>query len=701
MKKLSSALVALMLGASAVFAQGATDINFALPENGATATASSKPDEAAKAIDGNDDTRWESEHGSDDVWFKVDLGQLRTFNTVQIRWEGAYAASFRIEYSVDDADWKTFTEISDQQLAGFPYEQNLDVATPVQAQFVRFQGVKRALQYGYSFYSFRVLNASASILTSLSATPANELCKLGESTPILLTAQDQNGKSMQVDNVQYTIEPANAGSVTDNVYTPAQTGLATITARVGEITAVPFTIFTYAGENLALSENINESKIIAQSDFAPNGTDAYHAVDPDKGSVWQGCPNNGTDNDEVARTYDAWFVLDLGGYYDINLVTIKFEGACSQEYHLDFSLDNKEWNLAYNYVGDAGINGHTDMLYGDNLQNNTAVRFVRFYSTKAATQYGMKIFDMQVFGTEGTAPDDNELPVMVSATLVSSEYNSAVIAVEATDNMAVAKYRVQDKANAFDARFAPAQGNITVTGLKTNTTYNLAITALDLAGNESAEAKTVQLTTPLYNPEPTQPAPKPAHDASKVLSVYSDSYTPACQIEGFSQDWWSPASMEEKAVEGDNYLRYFGNMTGMVGWQFSPIDASKMTHLHVDIWASVSGVITMGPTYGGEGKETHVESIALTVEQEKWNSFDIELKNYPALDLTSIFQNQFTQYGAQTEFSVDNFYFWTTATSALPNLTDTEPAVTKIIQNGQLVIIRNGIRYDVLGNVIQ
>ena len=127
---------------------------------------------------------------------------------------------------------------------------------------------------------------------------------------------------------------------------------------------------------------------------------AFFAVDGNDGSVWQGSATNGTADTDEARTYDSWFVLDLGAKYDINLVSIKFEGACSQEYHLDFSADNADWKVAYNYVGNKGINGHTDLLYGDKLANTTTVRYVRFFSTKAATQYGMKIFEMCVMGVK-------------------------------------------------------------------------------------------------------------------------------------------------------------------------------------------------------------------------------------------------------------------------------------------------------------
>ena len=48
------------------------------------------------------------------------------------------------------------------------------------------------------------------------------------------------------------------------------------------------------------------------------------------------------------------------------------------------------------------------MLSAAQLDNNSKVRYVRFWSTKAGTEWGMKMYEFQVFGREYTAPDDHE-----------------------------------------------------------------------------------------------------------------------------------------------------------------------------------------------------------------------------------------------------------------------------------------------------
>lgn len=670
------------------------DVNFALASNGATASATSG--NAALAIDGSIATRWESEHGVDPQEFIVDLGEVCTFNTVQIVWEGAYATDFTVATSNDQTAWNEVASFENLALAGFPYTQQIGF-DETSARYVRFNGTKRALNYGYSFYEFRVLRAGTPVLTSFTAAPATNVCRVGEGNAITLKGTDQNGAPIDLEGVAYTVTPAEAGTVADNVYTPSQMGLATIEAYVGEVKANAFDVFAYEGVNAAFS-TLADNKVIDESAPYEAANSAFNAVDGNKGTLWQGCPTGTTTDLETDRTYDAWFVLDLGFNYDINLIAILFEGACSQDYHIDFSADNAEWQTGYTYTGKAGIEARIDYIYGENLQNANSARYVRFWSTKAATQYGMKVFEFQVFGKV----DDKEKPVMISAQLESTAITTAILVVEATDNLAVAEYHVVDAAQAFDKRFAAADGKIAITDLQPATTYTFTITAIDLAENESDNAVTLKVEMPAYNPAPVEAAPLPTQEAQFVMSVYSDAYTPAfASLNSYNEVWWDNPSMEEGNIEGDHYLRYFGRMTGMVGWQFGNIDVTGMQYLHVDIWPSVSGFITMGPTDSSIAGN-HVVPVRLPVTQEKWNSFDIRIStDLATLVLDKVFQNQFTGYADQTEFSVDNVYFWKNGNTGLDNIQTDTPQVQKLFVNGQLVIIRDGIRYNALGQLIE
>ena len=632
------------------------DVNFALASNGSSAEATSG--DAAQAIDNNPGSRWESASADPQTW-TLDLGQARIFNTLEIVWEGAYGKTFTVSVSDDKETWTPVWTVEGQELAGFPYTQTQKIDKTT-ARYIQFHGTARGTGYGYSFWEFRVYLAGTSTLTSLEAKPANGLAKVGEGLTINVTAKDQNGKPMaDVGEVTYTITPAGAGTITNNVYTPARIGLASIVATIGEVSAPAFEVFAYDGENVALSSDINNSKIVAQSDFAPSGTDAWHAIDGNEGSVWQGSATNGGDGDEESRTYDSWFVVDFGAYYDINLVSIKFEGACSQEYHVDFSADNATWNVAYNHAGNAGINAHTKLIYGNDLQNNTKARYARFYSTKAATQYGMKIFEFKVFGTPWVAPTDNVKPVMGTATLVSKTFNAAIIAVTATDNTEVGSYHVVDATKAYDQKCGVTEGQITVKGLQPATTYNFTITALDLAGNESENSVQLTVTTENHLLKPTAAPAVPTVDAKKVIALFSDTYPTDNNFT--AHESWGDATIYEELTFGDNKVRYYTNLNWL-GWQYinTPINASNMEKLHLDIWAENDGNLKVTPIYGGTGLTTDdSRGKVVQLQGQQWNSIDLDLAtDFVGLDFSSIYQFKFDGATGGTTFAIDNVYFY-------------------------------------------
>ena len=677
------------------------DVNFALTSNGSSAEATSG-NNPIEAIDNNLGSRWISEEKVDPQTWTLDLGQARIFNTLEIVWEGAYGKTFTVSVSDDKETWTPVWTVEDQKLAGFPYTQTQKIDKTT-ARYIQFHGTARGTGYGYSFWEFRVYLAGVSTFTSLEAKPATNLTKIGEANAITLTAKDQNGKPMtDVGEVTYTVTPADAGTIINNVYTPAKIGLASIVATIGEVSAPAFEVLAYDGENVALSPNINASKIVAQSDFAPSGTDAWHAIDGNEGSVWQGSATNGGAGDEESRTYDSWFVVDFGAYYDINLVSIKFEGACSQEYHVDFSADNVTWNLAYNYVGAANVNAHTKLIYGNDLQNNTKARYARFYSTKAATQWGMKMFEFKVFGTPWVAPADDVKPVMGTAELVSTTFNSAVIAVTATDNEEVGKYRVVSAAPEYDKTFTPTDGKITVTGLTASTKYTFTITAIDLAGNESENSVVVELTTEKHDVRPTTAPAAPTVAEKMVISLYSDAYATANNFT--AHESWGDATVYEELTFDGNKVRYYTNLNWL-GWQQinGPINAFSMEKLHLDIWAENDGSLKVTPIYGGAGLTTDdSKGKVVKLKGQQWNSIDLDLAtDFAALNLASIFQMKFDLPVGGTTFAIDNVYFYRESeiadTEAPTNVTATlqSASFTSVVLTCQATDESGVITFDV------
>jgi hypothetical protein len=82
---------------------------------------------------------------------------------------------------------------------------------------------------------------------------------------------------------------------------------------------------------------------------------------------------------------------------------------------------------------------------------------------------------------------------------------------------------------------------------------------------------------------PTVAATPPTVPADNVISMFSDVYTNV-PVDTWRTDW-SPAQVQDHVVAGDNTKMYTG--LPFVGIEFlnPPIDATGMTHIHLDVYA--------------------------------------------------------------------------------------------------------------------
>lgn len=347
---------------------------------------------------GNVGDRWESA-SSDPQYWQWNMAEAQTFNRIKIVWEGAYAKTFNIKAGMSCDDLTTIASVENQSLAGFPYTQIIELATPVTASSIQFEGLQRGTVYGYSFWEFDVYEAVTSVLSDLSFTAAAAICKVGNTVALTATPKDQYNTAMEAE-VTYLVTPATAGHVTNGVYTADAAGTATITATAGDFSKT-VEILNYAGENLVVANALPNSKVIAQIAEEPNGSaqDAFFAVDGNDGSIWETKEPAGS----VDHTYDAWFVVDMGALYDLELATVHFEGASSKDYDIEvaatYAGDATEWTMVVDGATTPGMKNITNY----HSISATGVRYVRYFSHQAATGYGHKIFEFQVFGVEHVA----------------------------------------------------------------------------------------------------------------------------------------------------------------------------------------------------------------------------------------------------------------------------------------------------------
>ena len=166
-------------------------------------------------------------------------------------------------------------------------------------------------------------------------------------------------------------------------------------------------------------------------------------------------------------------------------------------------------------------------------------------------------------------------------------------------------------------------------------------------------------------------APTPTQSASRVISVFSDSYTnvPVDYYNGY----WAPYQTTTSAdfsVNGNNILNY--GAFNFVGIQTSSptINASAMTHFHMDIF--LPNAMTPGASFrmilvdfgndgafGGGDDTRHTTSITAPLLQgQKWVSINLPFSAMPGLSGRAHIGQIILEGTSIPSFYADNIYFY-------------------------------------------
>jgi hypothetical protein len=632
----------------------------------------------ALAVDGNLSTRYESAW-QDNVVLQFDLGAAKDFNTIQIVWESAYAKSFTIVagnsvdedgFVIDDEGTQVASEVS-QTLSDFPNTQTFTF-NKVNARYVKFHATERpeiyGAKYGYSFYEFRVLNASSSTLTTLSIAPTTTLKnaattagvsatgKVGVAIPFKVSAQDQDQLPYSTEGITYSVEGA-GGTVADGAFTPTAKGLSTVTATLGGKTA-SFKVYAYDGDNIALGRVVDKSGDV-------EGYSAAYAADGNNDTRWA----SGHPDDAANHDYNSFLTLDLAAYYDIDYVDLFFENANSSTYTIQFSKDGTTWTDAYSEADLAGYQGG-HYGYCTNTTDNKQVRFVKLNSTKAATDYGVSVYELAVYGSNKTAIADTEAPVLNTAEVASVGTDNVKLNLKATDNISSINYVITDAASEKQYTTTGANGaavTYQISGFSPETAYSFNVVAKDANGNVS-NAKTVTFTT-LAIAKPATPAPAPTPAAADVKSVYGEHYTCVTPSANFDT-WWSGGEVlsQYEVATGDQTesVANFGYLGFDFGGSTTIVDASDMQYLHFDVYPESITKIGVTPIIKtASGSVENGKEYSLTAGQ--WNSINIPLTDFSAdkaeMDFSKVFQIKWYGGDGKSLIYLDNIFFSKTSSA--------------------------------------
>ena len=187
---------------------------------------------------------------------------------------------------------------------------------------------------------------------------------------------------------------------------------------------------------------------------------------------------------------------------------------------------------------------------------------------------------------------------------------------------------------------------------------------------------------------PTVAAPTPTRLAADVISLFSNAYTNRT-VDTWSASW-DQADVAEVAIAGNAAKKYTNLSYAGIEFTTTPIDATAMTGLHLDLWVTqASGfkikLVDFGAngTFGGGDDKEHEITLNTTstpaIATGRWNSVDIPFSAFTGLTTRGKLA-QLIISGSPTAY-LDNVYFYKippppgpTAAAAAP----TNPASTVI-----------------------
>jgi len=292
---------------------------------------------------------------------------------------------------------------------------------------------------------------------------------------------------------------------------------------------------------------------------------------------------------------------------------------------------------------------------------------------------------------------DTESPAALSSSLNSASYFNVTLNCFATDNSGAVNFTVKNGTDtvATGGAASNVSTTIVINNLAPNTNYTFTVSASDAEGNVYGTTVPVEATT-LTAPEA---APAPTALAGDVISIYSDTYTPAT---AFNVGGWGQSTVAtEGSLASDNKVYLFDkfNYLGLeLNGNTAAFDASAMEYLHLDLWTPNASTFTITPIWGGESLYS-----CTPINLNQWNSFDIPLTAFTGINLANIYQIKMiaTPSGTASIF-IDNIYFYKSNTAS--NLNNAQTAI-KIWSSVNQINVSGAENesiniYTVLGNCI-
>jgi len=186
------------------------------------------------------------------------------------------------------------------------------------------------------------------------------------------------------------------------------------------IVALLFTVLTLHPSKASAATNLAYGKSVTVSSAESSSYGGQYAVDGNGNTRW-------------ASTYadNQYIIVDLGSNQTVASVRLAWEAAYASQYQIQVSTNNSTWTTVYsNYSGVGGSNTITF--------TPTTARYVKMYAIQRATQYGVSLYEFEIYGNESTGGGGGNVNLaynrQVTASSTEAGGNVAANAVDANGN---------------------------------------------------------------------------------------------------------------------------------------------------------------------------------------------------------------------------------------------------------------------------
>lgn len=232
----------------------------------------------------------------------------------------------------------------------------------------------------------------------------------------------------------------------------------------------------------------------------------------------------------------------------------------------------------------------------------------------------------------------------------------------------------------------PSVATVSSAGVVSIVDAGSAVITATLGGIDAEGSMTVESTGQAVGPQ--APAPTPTVSPDSVISMFSNAYTNV-EVDTWNTYWeFSTAVESYLQIAGDDVIRY--RDLNFVGIEFSSqtINASGMTHFHIDIWTpdptnppAAFRVLLVdfganGTFDGGDDSSHELSFTSPLLQTGQWVGIDVPLSNFTGLTSRAHLA-QLVLSGDLPNVYIDNVYFYNSGSTVSTGPTVAAPVPTR------------------------